>query len=558
MPIRTNKFRSSFSVQTQITGACCIKYLWHPKSQSVIPKAAWLLFFCITISAHQSANAQPSVNTLSTVRQGKRFQSFQKEDRQLSFYSDVHAEYQADYLLFGARAQGFNAPGLRDLGAPLQERYAHFSQLYAEVRWDWGKARIGNYYEIFGKGILLRGFELPGFIYEGLISRNQKRIIQDFSGQLLVLQPGAWTIKLLNAKPVDPLQQPDNRIVERYVGRLSGVEVDVALPAGVSLGGAYLEHRNEVADPFDVSLSIKRQAAYATRFMQWNAWDVLKKTGIENASAEFYMEYATRQGADQFGNLGADVPHGFYSSGNFTYGKLGLSLEYKDYNDFNLIFNDPPPGIRESSEFLLNRATHTLEAESETGYQIEAFYAPGRQTRIVANYSLARNFFDFGIRQLFQERYLAFEFRGNLWSSQFFIDSGQDTQVGELERITGGMLTSYHLERGTTLALDLQMQGIQPEFGRYFRNQYLSLKVQDIRSFSFAFSIERTQDPDVLNEAEKSADYLLSATVGWQPSFRHNLQLFAGKRRSGTYCDHGFCVEVLDFEGIELRMETRL
>ena len=45
--------------------------------------------------------------------------------------------------------------------------------------------------------------------------------------------------------------------------------------------------------------------------------------------------------------------------------------------------------------------------------------------------------------------------------------------------------------------------------------------------------------------------------IGWHPTPQMDLQLFFGKRRGGTACDHGFCIEVLDFEGMELRLETR-
>lgn len=521
-------------------------------------KGGFFCFVLFLLLPFENASAQLSIRSLSTARDGKLFQTFSDEQSRASFYTDIQSEFQREWFLTGVRLEGFNSPDLRALNAALQEKYFRFSQFFAEARWDWGYARLGNYYETFGRGILLRGFELPGLIYESFTARNQKRVIQDFFGQAISLQPGPVSIKILNGKPIDPLHDPENRTVERELGRLTGAEIKFALPGGLSLGGAYLEHRDEINDPFSPETLIKKKRVYATRFLQWSAGEWLEKAGLGSAAANFAFEYATGQGSGEFGHFDADVPYGFYASGNFTWNSFGLSLEYKDYNDFNLVFNDPPATIRENTEALLNRATHTLEAQSEKGYQIEFYYSPAFQTRVVANYTLARNFFDFGIRQLFQERYLGFEFNGDPWAVQFFADSGQDTQFGELVRFTTGVITSYHLASGPTLTVDMQWQGIRPEFGNYYRNAYLSLKVQGWKNFTFAISGEQTEDPDVVRDLTQTRRYLFNGTLGWQPSYRYDVQLFVGKRRSGTYCDHGFCVEVLDFDGIELRLETRI
>ena len=80
-----------------------------------------------------------------------------------------------------------------------------------------------------------------------------------------------------------------------------------------------------------------------------------------------------------------------------------------------------------------------------------------------------------------------------------------------------------------------------------------TLKIQDWHNFSFALNSERSTDPYVTN----SKKYFVNTSLGWQPIHQVNLQLFIGERRGGTACDHGYCIEVLDFEGVELRMETR-
>lgn len=119
-------------------------------------------------------------------------------------------------------------------------------------------------------------------------------------------------------------------------------------------------------------------------------------------------------------NLNAEVRHSFYAAGTLPFGSTGLRAEYKNDSDFDLLFNDPPPAIRENAEVLQNRVTHTLENANERGYQLEFFAALGPALHLVINRSLARNAFDFGLRRLFQERYLSLAYAGSPWSIEGF------------------------------------------------------------------------------------------------------------------------------------------
>ena len=69
----------------------------------------------------------------------------------------------------------------------------------------------------------------------------------------------------------------------------------------------------------------------------------------------------------------------------------GISLEYKDYNDFLLGFNDPPPLVKEHEYVLLNRSTHNLEPLNETGWQVEFFYNLSTELSLVLNKAQAEN-----------------------------------------------------------------------------------------------------------------------------------------------------------------------
>ena len=103
---------------------------------------------------------------------------------------------------------------------------------------------------------------------------------------------------------------------------------------------------------------------------------MLARLGLTGVYADFQGEYAQRDVAfDRFFSLDRDLGRALYLAATLASGPWGLSLEYKDYEDFALEhINNPPPLIREHSAYLLNRITHDVLADDEQGYQAELSY----------------------------------------------------------------------------------------------------------------------------------------------------------------------------------------
>jgi len=477
--------------------------------------------------------SQLNIQTLSTIRNGETLHS--KKGKIPSYYTDILLEYRYKGFLAGVRGEGFSSP-------ELNNQYDHINQRYLQYSWKWVNAEVGNFYEIFGKGLILRGFELPGFIYEDQIKSTQYRIIRDFDGFKIKLNPGPLKLTLIDGETIDPLLDPKDK--NRRSGRVTGGEASISLPGSISLGTAYLEQKNDITTKL-----ISRQ-------LSWSADPLLEKIGAEDLSIDFYAEYAN-DGNNFFSKKDNGDPEALYLSGSMIWNYFGTSVEYKDYHQFDFGINDPPPLIRENTEVLLNRSTHILNAFAEKGYQIEFFVSPFASTRVIANYSKARNDYSDTYKPLFQERYIGVEYTGDKWSVRSFFDSGQDDLVSEYKRITTGIAPEYSFSNGSILGFDIQWQRIRrgspPFFDYNFTNFYTSLKLMDWHSLSFTVSSERSSDPDVT----KSEKYFINTSVGWQPIHNIGIQFFAGKRRGGSACDHGYCIEVLDFEGVEMRIETQ-
>lgn len=501
-----------------------------PKIKSAVFCTVWCgLFF------GGSAFAQVSVRSLSTARYGQLPNI--DRDANPAFYTDLTVEYRYRSFLGGLRTEGFHADNIGN-------RYDRISQMYLEYAWNWGSARAGSSYGIFGRGLIFRAFELPGFVYESRVFRTQHQVIRDVNGFNLKLTPGPVNVQfIIGETPVNFLDPPEDQVN----GDFTGGQVSVDLPGRLMVGTAYLE--------YDTSLKDK----LSTYFVSWSADELLAQIGADSWTLDFYGEYATSKGFGRIAVLNNQTPHALYIAGNVSWHTLGGSFEYKDYQSFDFGINEPPPLIRENSEYLLNRITHKLDTFGEIGFQTEVYYSPQPLTRFIANFSRARN--NFG--NLFLQRYFGIEKIGSPWSARFFFDHGKEEFFSESRRITTGITPDYTFTNGTVVGLDLQGQYIKRELSADFNytltNFYTNIFLQDWRKLSFALSVERSTDPDetgVNPQFEKGDKYFLGGSVGWTPSPQISLQLFAGERRQSTKCDHGFCLEVLDFKGMELRLDT--
>ena len=175
--------------------------------------------------------AQLGVRSFTVSRYGKLPNVDQKANP--SIYTDWTVEYRYSSLLGGIRVAGYDA---RDLG----DAYSRLSQRYAEYGWDWGTARLGNSYGIFGRGLIFRAFELPGFVHESRVFRTQHSVIRDVDGVNLKLEPGRFKMQFIAGKtPVNALDPPEMQVD----GDFAGGQISVDLPAGINIGTAYLQYK---------------------------------------------------------------------------------------------------------------------------------------------------------------------------------------------------------------------------------------------------------------------------------------------------------------------------
>jgi hypothetical protein len=511
-----------------------------------------LLFAGLGLVA-SGAGAQISVSSLAEFQAGR---AGTDSTWSSTLYQNVHADYAATGTLAGVRLEVFDAWGDRT-NPSLHIRYqtAHLSQAFLRLNRGAAALVAGNYFAILGRGLTLRAFDLPGVILESQSFRRRYAPARDLVGGKASWQGDRLELKALVGQPVTGDVPPGvsagspPQEIDRRKNWVSGAEAAVRPSRGLTLGGTIL---NLQPDGQGSSWAL-------SGYTDLDLTSALANLPVSGLYGTLYGEYARRA---------KDVApgHGLYLSGNLGGPNLGLSLEYKDYENFALGVNGPPSLIREHSAALLNRSTHVLLAQSEKGYQVEGSYALPWSDGVTANVSGARNQLTDTRSTLFREVYLEYAVERHLpaFSGTLFYDWGKDELEGIRSRHSAGAALEFTLDSEQSVGLDLQAQRGARPFGdpQTFNNAYVALSWKHPTGAGIAVMLDRTTDPLEVDDARTldriETDPLnlwsigLSARVGT----RHGVSLFAGRRRGGTACTSGTCYQVLPFRGAEMRISS--
>jgi hypothetical protein len=505
------------------------------------------------------STAQISIDNLHELQSGKV--PVQDSTSLSTAYNQFNINYTAGGVQAGVRAEVYRASVNGRSITYLSQRY---------LRWSHGPTYMvaGNYYAILGRGLTLRAFELPGVILEGATFRRRYAPTEDLEGAM-----GSWSFERVEAKalfgrPVLGDIPPDVPGIERRKDWVAGGELAVRPLPSVLIGGTAVNLRPKT-ERFIVGTdtSVVGDNSWAWSWLAGlDLQPAFSRFGLDGVYGEVYAEFAQRARDDRPG-------HGRYLSGNLGIGQFGLSVEYKDYENFELLSNDPPQLVREHSAYLLNRNTHVMEPSRETGYQVEAVYALGDWMTITGNVSQATNRLSSRIVLGFDERYIGLDFHGfgPRHSAQIFFDWGKDELDARLAIRTGGVLLGRTFANDHSVELDLEIQrgeGIPLGEDPWYWDSYAAMSWQmpipliEAGAMTAAISMDRSTDIRETDVASTLRVFETDPVTFWSMNLstrysRYEALLFAGERRGGTACTSGTCYQVLPFRGVELRLKTR-
>ena len=464
-----------------------------------------------------------------------------------ALYQQLNLGFESSGFLASARSEAFRSSG--------EDRdYLHLAQRSLSYRHGGLEATAGHFYALVGRGVLLHAFELPGVITEDRVSRRRYQIVRDLDG---VQVRGRWRkvqVLGLHGMPVNSELAPGLKGLDRRQGRVSGGAVGVRVSRDIEVGAGLIEFSFGGRDELG-----------ATTHGELRFGSLLEGLGLGGWYGDLYGEYAQLDPAPgRWLSLERGHPRALYAAATLTGGAWGLSLELKDYDDFAFpSINNPPTLIREHEAFLLNRETHALLADDETGVQAELTWALPRQVGLIAAWNLATRR---GSRpeeeKSLREYFLQLDSPvGESLHGQVFLDYARNRILENERRLTAGTRWDWSGGGRHALSADLQVQDVDRRFGRSdFPHENLLGIVELSRYPGWTWSLQLQRSNDSLEEgsSESGATYWWGFGAGWRIRDAHTVDVFAGRRRTGLACTGGSCYEVLGFKGLELRLTSEV
>lgn len=425
---------------------------------------------------------------------------------------------------------------------PQQEKeYYKPTQYNLSYRKKGLELEIGHFDETLGNGLLLRSYEIPAAILEDQAYRIKQGFYRDIRGLLASYNHKYFKITLLRGRSLLNTLPPTFDAKDRRIDLSEAVQLEGRLKSQ-NLGLILMRNHNSGDREDFISVFMK---------------------GSLSGNLAYNFEIAREFNDPGLFNINKTSSYALYGNLNYSFRSLGISLEYKDYNNFFLGsgINDPPTLIREHGYRVLNRSTHVPDLSDESGFQLETYYTFQNANLLTLNIARTKN--DFFRTFIFQEYFLEFEARFRQFDvMRLFLDYSSDPLRSEDNRYSGGFLYELLLKSFRGISLQGEYQYIERKLTSVssIHNFVLTGSVYKPSSWSVSLNIESSTDPlqtALLDDPDRKVRYWPGISGSYHINKDNILTLFAGQRRGGPACTSGICYEVLDFEGVEFRLATK-
>lgn len=410
--------------------------------------------------------------------------------------------------------------------------YTNISQFSLQYNSDKVEVKVGNFYETIGRGTLLHSFQIPGAILEDLSYRSRHYFNRDILGASAKFQSNNFMAKALYGSPLNYVFPPNQDSKLRRSDTIAALYSEYTYK-NQTLGAAIMHHSNSGNE---------------------KVFSMVTLSGNISPIVSYYTEVSKNIKDNSIGDFSDASSYAIYSGVNVSLNNVGLSAEYKSYNNFLIGsgINEPPALVKEHTYRLLNRSTHVPQPLNESGYQLEAFYTLPNLSVLTLNHTKAIN--KFGKKFVFNEYFLEYDFMlKEKHDIKVFVDYAEDPFKLEENRISAGLYAEWKAGENSTIKTDIELQ----HFDRLNEgnvNQVLSLGYAYKSKIIGSIVAERSTDNYLVDSGSK---FWLGANINYKLNNKHTFQLFAGERRGGPACNAGVCYEVLDFKGVELRLTSR-
>jgi len=454
----------------------------------------------------------------------------------LEEWLDVDVRFER--ALIGFRYEAFQPHELRADSARegIVQRYAAFD-------WENGSIRVGNFYEIFGRGLLFRSYEDRAI----RIDSNMEGVL--LTGRVARLAGKAFSGRIREVE------------TDRRTDVLRGADLEGDVGGGARVGASYLILSSEAPGTAGAAEPRHEEVVGGRASFARDWFDASVEAGRINRlyiRPEDLIPTPSRPNPRTYDDLRGT---GFYGSlGLYPLSGVAVTAEYKDYDEFRFQpvnssgtdYNNPPALTRETSYTLLSRHPHILSPNDEKGFQVEAVVTPSPGTTITLNRSETNE----------QDGDLAFhewfaEVRrpiGERVEAALVYDFIEDAE-SETKNRTPVIEIEYHPEGERSLRGEYQFQ--DTETARLGKSSTHFALVECHVNLDLTFSVvgEHAGFLDPVSR-EGAKDDFVYAQADYHLTPNHFLSVTVGKRRAGYICVGGICRFEPEFEGVEARFVT--
>jgi len=443
--------------------------------------------------------------------------SLDKKNHQDIFHNWLDFNWTHDLYNVGLR---YEAHQPDDRGKTYQE----LSYRYFELSPEFLTLTVGNYYAMFGRGLILRSYE-----------NRDLRHDDNLEGVKGTIDLDGFDLTLLGGTPRGKY--------ERINDPLHGVDGKIAFFEWMTLGGSYL--RTNITDFGFV------------RLYGGNA-------GLTFPHLDLYGEYARKDNPP--GKYIEKDGDGIYLSSNLYYSGFGLSVEYKDYERFEFInkdvtYNNPPSLTKEHLYTLLNRHAYILNLYDEKGLQIQTTSTPHEKLSLSANFShttdhKGKSWWPYGHGEMiFSEIYgeMEYDYKDLATIKGAFSRMENKREEGSPYYLAPVFDLTYYLSGQTSLIFLLEHLWTNKYDGKLtYYDQIISLGLSHSPFISLTFTHERTTEWKTKDWSGKKRWFIV--TLDLLMGEKHNLSLSIGSRRAGKVCSGGVCTDRPALDGGEIKL----
>lgn len=426
-----------------------------------------------------------------------------------------------------------------------KEKYSAVDFLYFKAdigeRYEGLEIIGGNFYTLFGRGMVLKSYEDRAI-----------RIDNNLLGLRVAGRYGGFVLTGLSGSAANANNE----------------RLDILHAADLEYRGwGPLKAGLTVASNLPTSDDVARTTMASLRVLP-SFWDI-----------DVYAEYTAKFNEDIKQNIfnGSEsiVGQGFYGNLNYYLGSLSLLGEYKYYDNIaftsqdGTIFYNTPPSVRLEYTYVLpNRHPSPLNQANEKGFQVAAGYDLSDNTYLTGAYTQTKtlpsssyyqrvNQINIPISTQLEEVYVTGQQDWGESLTTILAFAYNEELATNTKNITPILETRFYFGEVNTIKVVLEHQHTTDKFTS---EEYYSdvLNIEYLRSpkFSIATVMElQTKEPEPDKIVRK---FWAFVQAGYKFGGHTDISLLVGTRQAGNICIGGVCRFEPAFQGVELKLLTRL